>query len=86
VCASGGGNRRNRQSVRRLAEHAVEVGIGQLKTRAHLIAAWHDRPGRWTSDDLKGGAVASEPDAPALEQGRGDAGVMLAHAGTRRPK
>jgi transposase InsO family protein len=33
---------------------AVEAGIGQLKTRAHLIAARHDRPGRWTADDLEG--------------------------------
>jgi transposase InsO family protein len=33
---------------------AVEAGIGQLKTRTHIIAAQHNRPGLWTSDDLEG--------------------------------
>jgi transposase InsO family protein len=33
---------------------AVEAGIDQLKTRTHLIAARHNRPGRWTCDDLEG--------------------------------
>jgi transposase InsO family protein len=36
---------------------AVEAGIGQLKTRAHLIAAQNNRPGRWTSDDLEGAVL-----------------------------
>lgn len=33
---------------------AVEAGIGQLKTRTHVIAARQNRPGMWTSDDLEG--------------------------------
>ena len=33
---------------------AVEAGIGQLKTRVHIIASQHNRPGRWSADDLEG--------------------------------
>ena len=36
---------------------AVEAGVGQLKTRAHLIAARHNRPGRLTCDDLEGAVL-----------------------------
>lgn len=32
----------------------VEAGIGQIKPRIHIIAAQHDRPGLWTSDDVEG--------------------------------
>jgi len=32
---------------------ACEAGIGSLKTRAHHEAARHDRPGRWTCDDVE---------------------------------
>jgi hypothetical protein len=32
---------------------AVEAGVGQFKTRAHESAARHDRPGRWTGDDVE---------------------------------
>lgn len=34
---------------------AVEAGIGTLKTRVFYEAAHHDRPLRWTSDDLEAG-------------------------------
>ena len=33
---------------------AIEAGIGQLKTRTHIIASQHNRPGRWTADDIEG--------------------------------
>jgi hypothetical protein len=36
---------------------AMKAGIGPLKTRAHLIALQHNRPGRWTPDDLKGAVL-----------------------------
>lgn len=33
---------------------SIEAGIGQNKTRIHIIAAQHGRPGRWTADDVEG--------------------------------
>ena len=36
---------------------AIEAGIGQLKTRTHIIATQHNRPGRWTADDLEGAVL-----------------------------
>jgi transposase InsO family protein len=32
---------------------ACEAGIGGLKTRAHHLAAWADRPGEWTCEDVE---------------------------------
>src|SRR5262245_24925432 len=32
---------------------SCEAGIGSIETRAHYIAAQHDRPGAWTADDVE---------------------------------
>jgi len=32
---------------------SVEVGMGSLKTLAHVASARHDRPGQWTCDDIE---------------------------------
>ena len=38
---------------------AIEAGIGCLKTRIFYEAARHDRPMRWTCDDLEAGLLQS---------------------------
>jgi hypothetical protein len=48
----------------------VEAGIGTLKSRVFWGAARHDRPTRWTSDDLEGGEAQANAfvhkDGPCL--------------------
>ena len=36
---------------------AAEAGAGQFKTRAHILAARMNRPGRWTANDVEGARI-----------------------------
>ena len=46
---------------------ACEAGIGSVKTRAHHIAAVHNRPGEWTCDDVE--AARMQANETARPQG-----------------
>jgi hypothetical protein len=42
---------------------SCEAGIGSLKTRAHYLAAFYDRPGQWTCDDVEAARVMANETA-----------------------